>query len=165
MTSSKTTGASAPAEAKRPLVFPSHLADQTFTTYNTTQSDSYHSHRPAYPSTLIEYVLDQHTSTTAAPSDNLVLDVGCGPGTATLSLSPFFHTAHACDPSHSMIETARSIPSKTASGQAVIYHVCPAETLTSLPLREGSVDLITVAMAAHWFDLAKFYAGAAKRKS
>ena len=37
----------------------------------------------------------------------------------------------------------------------VTYLVAPAERT---PLKDGSVDLVTVASALHWLDLPKFYA-------
>ena len=136
------------------------FADQTFTTYDSAQSSSYQRSRPPYPSRLIEFVLKKHADTTSSPSDKIVLDVGCGPGTATRSLSPSFYAAHGCDPSSAMIDTARPIKSTTLSGSQITYHVCAAEALQSLPIPPGSVDLVTAAMAAHWFDLPKFYEGA-----
>lgn len=105
---------------------------------------------------------------------DLLLDVGCGPGTATRSVAPHFQHAIGADPGQSMIETAKSIPSQTKSGEPVTYEVCSAEELSSLSaLKDFSgattgkdglecVDLITAATAAHWFHLPRFYVEAAK---
>lgn len=62
-----------------------------------------------------------------------------------------------------MIATARSIPSTTASGAPVRYEVCSAENLHNIPeIAPESVDLITAATAAHWFDMPQFWASASR---
>ena len=158
-------------------------ADRTFTTYTPTQSATYDAHRPPYPSPLLEYILLQHQVGQAqrAPStvtagtdvtadrypailanDTVLLDVGCGPGTSTRSFAPFFTYVHGCDPAEAMITTARARPDTPGN---VTYHVCSASDIVSIPhadLRPGSVDMITAAMSAHWFDLPSFYRGAVK---
>src|SRR5262249_29634951 len=89
--------------------------------------------------------------------------------TATRSLAPHFQNVLAVDPGKSMIEAAKGIPTATKSGKPVQYEICAAEALSSLPTLKdfgapsvSCVDLITAATAAHWFDLPKFYAEAAK---
>ncbi len=100
---------------------------------------------------------------------NLVLDVGCGPGTATRSLAPHFQHALGTDPGQSMIDAARTVPSSTKSGEPITYEVSSAETLSGLSSlrtfsKDGlsSVDLITAATAAHWFHMPYFWGEAAK---
>ena len=142
------------------------FADPTFRTNTTAAAEAYQSGRPGYATVLIDTLLSYHTGT----GGNLgtILDVGCGPGTATRSLSPHFRTAYACDPSDSMIATARAIPCTTAPGNPVSYAVGTAESLGSIvfppssaSLDPGSVDLITCAMSAHWFSpISSFYAAA-----
>ena len=68
-----------------------------------------------------------------------------------------------------MIEAAETVPSSTRSGKAITYEVCSAESLSGLSaLKEfskdglGTVDLITAATAAHWFDMPRFWGEAAK---
>ncbi|EMT67108.1 Trans-aconitate 3-methyltransferase [Fusarium odoratissimum] len=90
-----------------------------------------------------------------------LIDVGCGPGTATRSLAPHFKTAYGLDPSEGMISTARSI---TTLGN-VKFEVSSAESLGSElanPIPDGSVDVITGATCAHWFDMPRFWEQAAK---
>jgi trans-aconitate 3-methyltransferase len=142
------------------------FADPTFRTNSTKAAEAYQAGRPGYADILINELLIHHTST--GGKLNTLLDVGCGPGTATRSLSPHFHTAYGCDPSASMIGTAQVIPSTTLGGLPACYAVGAAESLelisfsSSQPLPPGSVDLITCAMSAHWFSpILSFYDAAA----
>ncbi|EXJ95336.1 hypothetical protein A1O1_00456 [Capronia coronata CBS 617.96] len=143
--------------------------DKTFRNYDSSSAAAYAQYRPPYPNQLIDIIIDKHVSTGGGL--DLLLDVGCGPGTATRSLAPRFTHAVAADPGQSMVETARKIPSTTKSGTPVRFEMCEAEKVSSLlpVLQEvagtGSpecVDLITAAAAAHWFDLPRFYGEAAK---
>lgn len=71
-----------------------------------------------------------------------------GPGNATRDLSIHFEKVVACDPSASMIATARELGGRTKNGEPIIFQVREAErcdTLDGIP--PGSVDLITAAMA------------------
>ena len=68
-----------------------------------------------------------------------------------------------------MIEAAKTVESVTTSGEPIIYEVCAAESLSNLSALvrfpkdgQGAVDLITAATAAHWFDMPRFWAEAAK---
>ena len=142
-------------------------ADPTFRNYSNASAQKYLEHRPGYPDKLIDLVISQHTS--SGGDLNLVLDVGCGPGMATRSLAPHFQHAIGVDPGGSMIEVARTVPSFSKSGEPIRYQVCSAETLSDLSaLKEfpsdgqGSVDLITAATAAHWFDMPRFWSEAAR---
>ncbi|KKY21602.1 putative methyltransferase domain-containing protein [Phaeomoniella chlamydospora] len=88
------------------------------------------------------------------------VDVGCGPGKATQDLAPLFDTAIGTDHSQAMIEVARSADYKAKNGP-IHFAVAAGEDFDLPGLEPGSVDLITSAMAAHWFDMAKFWKGAA----
>jgi len=74
----------------------------------------------------------------------------CGSGQATVDLAQRFERVVATDASHEQIASAKLHPN-------VEYRVRPAEQ-SGLP--DGSVALITVAQALHWFDLDRFYAEA-----
>ncbi|KIW73511.1 hypothetical protein PV04_01624 [Phialophora macrospora] len=141
--------------------------DPTFRNYDAASAQRYLQHRPGYADKLIELVISHHTS--SGGDLDLVLDVGCGPGIATRSLAPHFQHAIGADPGQSMIETARTVPCSTKSGEPITYEVCAAEALSGLSaLRRfstdgsSSVDLITAATAAHWFDMPRFWGEAAK---
>lgn len=77
-------------------------------------------------------------------------DCATGNGQAAVELAEVFPRVIATDASEKQIANADVHP-------RVEYRVAPAETSG---LESGSVDLITVAQALHWFDLERFYAEA-----
>lgn len=97
--------------------------------------------RPGYPDALFDWLA-------SLPGEReLAWDVGCGSGQCALPLAARFERVVATDPSAAQVARAE--------GRSNIdYRVEPAE----LPsLARGSVDLITVAQALHWFDVEAFY--------
>ncbi|KEF55812.1 uncharacterized protein A1O9_08563 [Exophiala aquamarina CBS 119918] len=135
--------------------------DPTFRNYAPVAAANYAALRPLYPEKVINTIIEVHKST--GGQMETLLDVGCGPGTATLSLAPFFQHAFGADPGESMIERARQHPPQTANGEETKFVVCAAEDLMSISdIQVGTVDLITAGTAAHWFQLPTFYACAAK---
>lgn len=115
-----------------------------FKDHFSTRSAEYAAHRPTYPRALVEALADCCRSTEAA------LDVGCGNGQLSVLLADRFRQVTATDASAAQVEQAQP-------HEGVAYRVAPAERC-SLP--DGSVDLVTAAQAAHWFDLPAFYAEA-----
>jgi SAM-dependent methyltransferase len=102
----------------------------------------YRDARPRYDAAMFAWLAAQ------VPSHELVRDVGCGNGQASVALAPCFARVIATDPSAQQIANAES-------GVNVEYRVEPAEQSS---LADGSADLVTVAQALHWFDLERFYA-------
>lgn len=147
---------SSPLEA----VIANQHSDPTFRNYEPTAAKRYAAQRTGYPQRLIDLVIHAHVSTGCC-LDHL-LDVGCGPGTATQQLAPYFQHATAIDPGFSMIATALASdpPVTTAAGRPVSFHVADASSLTTVA-PSASIDLITCAMSAHWLDLTSFYVEAA----
>ncbi|KAL6244814.1 hypothetical protein RBB50_008342 [Rhinocladiella similis] len=147
-------------------------ADPTFRNYTATSAQSYAKNRRGYPDDLISLVINKHTST--GGQLNVLLDLGCGPGTATRSLAPYFQHAIGADPGQSMIETARTIPCATASGEPTTFEVCASDAISSIDALKrfsadghgtssaNTVDLITAGTSAHWFDYPDFYVEASK---
>ena len=142
-------------------------AEPTFRNYAPAQAKLYAQYRGAYPPQLLKTIIDLHKSTSPDPATCLgtVVDVGCGPGTATHYIGPYFERAIGLDPGESMIATARSL---TRSGGAE-FAVSGAEGIDQALLKMGAwdgkepcVDLVTAATAAHWFDMPLFYSAAAK---
>ncbi|KAJ5777223.1 S-adenosyl-L-methionine-dependent methyltransferase [Penicillium odoratum] len=109
------------------------------------------------------------TNYTKDQAQKILADVGCGPGNATKPLALSFDYAIGLDPGVEMINTARELVGKTAIDQTITYCVSGAESIANsirenLPIVEenGGVNMITAAMAAHWFDMPGFWAEAAR---
>jgi hypothetical protein len=102
---------------------------------------SYAAVRPQYPEALYAYL------SALAPSRELAWDAATGNGQAAVGLARHFEHVIATDASEAQITHALGHP-------RVAYRVARAE---SSGLTDASVDLITVAQAAHWLDLDAFY--------
>jgi len=106
-----------------------------------SETPGYAAYRPTYPAALVSYLAS------ISPSASCALDCGCGTGQLSVLLADKFHQVIATDASEAQIHNAQARP-------GVAYRVAKAEQ-SGLP--PASVDLITVAQAAHWLDLEKFY--------
>ncbi|OAX78949.1 hypothetical protein ACJ72_06740 [Emergomyces africanus] len=141
--------------------------EKTFRSYTPGQGSTYAQSRPGYDPEIYQLVVDHHTST--GGQLGTILDVGCGPGTAVRGLAPYFAHAIGLDPSEGMINAARSLSgsasSSTSTQEPISFHVSTAEELgakLSPPIADNSIDLVTAATAAHWFDMARFWTRAAQ---
>jgi SAM-dependent methyltransferase len=137
--------------------------EKTFSSYNQEQGKAYAQIRRDYAPNVYQTIIDHHRST-GGQLDTL-LDVGCGPGTALGTLAPHFTHAVGLDPSEGMLATARSLGLVTSTGEPVRMGVSTAEALGANlepPVADSSVDLITAANAAHWFDMSGFWPSAAR---
>ncbi|KAH8899900.1 S-adenosyl-L-methionine-dependent methyltransferase [Thozetella sp. PMI_491] len=137
-------------------------ADTTFRAFNKEQGRNYAQHRRSYHNRLYDAIMDCH-----APLGQFdtILDVGCGPGMAVRDLAPLFNHAIGIDPSEGMINTAKSLGGVSAGDEPIRFDIASAEDLgagLSPPIADGSVDLLTVATAAHWFDMSLFWPQAAR---
>lgn len=110
----------------------------------STGGAEYATYRPSYPRQVSSFLAD------LAPSTALAVDVGCGTGQLSTQLADYFDRVLAFDPSESQIAAATPCPNVT-------YAVAPAERL---PVRDATVDLVTAAQSAHWFNLPQFYSEA-----
>lgn len=115
-------------------------SEQSFKDYFSRQSDVYRTSRPGYPDELFSWLAS------LVPSADTVWDCATGNGQAALSLARFFPNVVATDASEQQIHNA-------IAHERINYRVAPAEN-SGLP--DNSVDLITVATAAHWFDMEAF---------
>ncbi|POW05496.1 hypothetical protein PSHT_10781 [Puccinia striiformis] len=109
-------------------------------------AENYLDHRPRYPQELYDIILEFHnTPTKVTMSAQLPKQRSrwTWDGIATEALISRFQKVIAIDESEPMIKIARTrLPQ-------VEFHIASA---TCMPMIEsGSVDLITVATAAHWF--------------
>ena len=119
-------------------------ADPGFKDHFSTSSADYARYRPRYPDELADWLA------AAAPSQALALDCGCGAGQLSTLLARRFERVVATDASASQIAHAQP-------HARVSYRVAPAE---HSGLDDSSVDLLSAAQAAHWFDLPRFHAEA-----
>jgi ubiquinone/menaquinone biosynthesis C-methylase UbiE len=103
---------------------------------------AYAQRRPRYPKELFSYLAG------LVSGHSLAWDCAAGSGQATLSLARHFQRVVGTDLSAAMLAQA---PEHTR----IEYRVAPAHVSG---LQPKSADLITVAQALHWLDLAEFYA-------
>lgn len=115
---------------------------EPFKDHFSGHASDYRAFRPAYPPGLFGWLAD------AAPGHDLVWDCGTGSGQAAVALADHFARVIATDASGEQVANTEPHP-------RVEYAVAPAERS---PLADASADLVTVAQAAHWFDLDRFYA-------
>jgi ubiquinone/menaquinone biosynthesis C-methylase UbiE len=118
-----------------PKPFPDHFS---------AVARAYADRRPRYPDALFD-----HLALLPARRD-LAWDCGAGSGQATLSLARHFRRVVATDASAAQLAAATSHPQ-------VEYRAAPAE---ASGLEANTTDLVTVAQALHWFNVAAFYAEA-----
>ncbi|XP_077998585.1 putative methyltransferase DDB_G0268948 isoform X2 [Glandiceps talaboti] len=115
----------------------------------STIAKAYQKFRPTYPEEIMERVVSFLKHKNTGPW-SLAIDVGCGSGQSTRSLSDHFETVIGCDVSNNQLEEAimkdnpNNIKYQLGSDGAI-------------PAENNSVDLVTAGAAAHWFDLKKFY--------
>jgi SAM-dependent methyltransferase len=117
-----------------------------FKDHFSKQAAGYAKFRPRYPQKLFDYL------GRIAPSRQLAWDCGTGNGQAAVGLASVFDRVIATDASEKQIANAQS-------HKIVEYRVAPAE---NSDIESGTIDLIMVAQALHWFDLDLFY-GEAQR--
>ena len=82
------------------------------------------------------------------PEHERAWDVGTGNGQAAIGLAQHFRSVIATDPSKQQIALAQP-------HERVTYRTALAE---ASGLENRSIDLVTVALAVHWFELDRFYA-------
>ena len=114
----------------------------TFKDHFSKQAADYAKFRPRYPRELFEYL------GSVAPSRALAWDCATGNGQAAVELAKVFDRVIATDASEKQIANAEP-------HERVEYRMASAE---ESGLESGTIDLIMVAQALHWFDLGSFYA-------
>ena len=105
------------------------------------QSADYRKYRPTYPETLYEWLFSK------VNEFSLAWDCGTGNGQVAAQLATRCQKVLASDISIKQLEQA---PIKPNIG----YLLCRAE---HTPLAAGTIDLVCVAQAIHWFDFKAFY--------
>lgn len=112
-----------------------------FEDHFSKHSQQYAQYRPHYPDKIYAYLAS------ITPEHSLAWDCGTGNGQAAIGLAKYFDRVHATDASAEQISLAYA-------HDKVSYHVEPAEHVS---LAAASVDLVTVAVAIHWFNFDEFY--------
>ncbi|KAL7765158.1 hypothetical protein ACKLNR_003074 [Fusarium oxysporum f. sp. zingiberi] len=113
--------------------------DVTFRNYTADQASDYATGRLGYTDALIDFILNHHRSTKGETG------------------------SYGVDPGESMITTATTLGGKTRTGAPIVYKLSTAENIDKInDIPRSSVDMITAATAAHWFDMPRFWAAAAK---
>jgi len=115
--------------------------EEKFKDLFSQHSEIYKTFRPKYPRELYIFLnglVQEH---------NLAWDCATGNGQAAVALSEFFNKVIATDASEAQLQHAEQKSN-------IEYKVALAE---NSGLESVSVDLITVATAAHWFNLVEFY--------
>jgi SAM-dependent methyltransferase len=106
----------------------------------------YARHRPTYPDALFDWLA------TVAPGLDHAWDCATGNGQAAVALARHFAHVTATDLSEAQLMQATAHP-------RVTYGLAPADA-SGLP--DASCQLVTVAQALHWFDVAAFGREAAR---
>jgi len=117
------------------------MGESFFKDYFSKQAADYGKFRPWYPQDLFRWL------GSIAPANGLAWDCATGSGQAAIALAEVFERIIATDASEKQIANAER-------HKRVEYRVATAE---KSGLESGSVDLITVAQALHWFELETFY--------
>jgi ubiquinone/menaquinone biosynthesis C-methylase UbiE len=113
----------------------------SFEDHFSRQSAQYAQYRPKYPDEIYAYLAS------LAPGHSLAWDCGTGNGQAAIGLAKYFDKVYATDASAEQIALAYP-------HDKVEYRVEPAEHVS---LDYSRVDLVTVAVAIHWFNFDEFY--------
>lgn len=116
----------------------------TFADHFSGVARGYAGFRPSYPLGLYEWLAKQ------ADVRDLAWDCATGSGQAAVDLARYFARVVATDASTAQVNEAEPHP-------RIEYRVAPAE---ASGLDTGSVDLVVVAQALHWFDQERFNAEA-----
>lgn len=111
-----------------------------FKDHFSDKSAAYSEYRPTYPAPLFAYL------SALTREHDRAWDCGTGSGQAAFALADYYREVVATDASRNQISNARR-------KAGIVYRNESAERSS---LAGGSVDLVTVAQALHWFDLAQF---------
>jgi len=112
-----------------------------FKNHFSSYSSEYRRYRPDYPAELYAFIFTQVSRFECA------WDAATGNGQVALALARKFKQVYANDASMKQLENA-------ARNGNIEYFVSRVEYT---PLPDGSIDLVSIAQALHWFDHEEFY--------
>ncbi|KAF3314446.1 hypothetical protein TWF173_004789 [Orbilia oligospora] len=95
--------------------------ETTFRAFTNSQGSDYAKYRRDYHPSLYHEIIDYHTSKHGEL--NILLDIGCGPGTAVRTFAKSFKHAIGIDASEGMIATAKSLGGKTSTSEPIRFEV------------------------------------------
>jgi len=122
------------------------VSDPTFRFYSKDQAAHYSKVRTGYSPKLYDFILSHHQSKEG--ERGVLLDVGCGPGTAAQDLASDFDTVIGVDPGEAMIRVANEKGIVTRAGNPAQFFVCAAEDIDKTDkIAPGSVDMLVSSMA------------------
>lgn len=116
-------------------------SETEFKDHFSVQAEDYSIYRPEYPAELYAWLAS------ICNEKAMVWDCATGNGQAAVALTNYFSYVIGTDASESQIYRAMIYP-------RVEYEVALAH---QSPLKDHSVDLITVAQALHWFEFDLFF--------
>ncbi|TFK36215.1 S-adenosyl-L-methionine-dependent methyltransferase [Crucibulum laeve] len=119
----------------------------------------YSASRPTYPAKLFECIYNYHGRSKDTCWERAV-DIGCGPGQATVLLRDRFREVIGIDPSEPMIQKARAnfkAHGSSSEHNGVLRFIQGSAESLNETLEDDSVDLLIAAQAAHWFDWSKVW--------
>jgi ubiquinone/menaquinone biosynthesis C-methylase UbiE len=133
------------------------MADDTKQAF-TGLADNYQRIRPTYPQELFHTISDLLIQSSSTSTINVV-DVGSGTGISTRLLYDMLSKNHDCiqvygvEPGYDM----RQIAIDNTTSDRINYVDGTAEFI---PFEDASVNIVTAAQAAHWFNRPRFYSEA-----
>ncbi len=119
----------------------SEAARKDFAHLFSGHAATYAVYRPKYPAALYDWLAG------LTPSTEQAWDVGTGNGQVAVGLTPHFARVMATDPSAEQLDNAEQ-------HARVTYRRATYDS----GLTDGSVGLVTVGQALHWFALDEFFA-------
>ncbi|KAJ2849917.1 hypothetical protein IWW36_002302 [Coemansia brasiliensis] len=118
------------------------------------KASDYQANRPRYKESLAAFIVTYHKTNNPSADTKLCVDVGTGTGIFARRLTSHFDKVIGTDISESMLETAR----QNTTGDQIEFINASSEDLSFL--KDHSVDMLTAATGAHYFDSSKFVAEA-----
>ncbi|PVH69302.1 S-adenosyl-L-methionine-dependent methyltransferase [Cadophora sp. DSE1049] len=131
---------------------------------------TYATFRPTYPPQIFKTVLSYHGSS-PNPKQHTLLDLGCGHGLISRSLTPHFTRVIGTDPSAKMIAQAIASTPFSNEGEGggsnqdsrskkeeygnIEFKQASAEDLWFV--KDGELDMAVAGQAAHWFDYSRVW--------
>jgi trans-aconitate 3-methyltransferase len=127
--------------------------------HSSFKAASYLAARPTYPDKLFSYIASYNRQHNASrQSKTASLDIGCGPGEATVPVTKFIDSVTGIDPSPVMIEVA----SEKYKDIVNLTFMQGSDKNFADKFPAKSLDLVTVAQAVHWFEFPTFFHNAHK---